>query len=213
LGIKPPENAIVLFDGSNFDHWIGDGELPVKWNIVDNNEMLVVPSTTRIRPRTSIYTKRTFTGVFLHLEFRLPLMAESKGQARTNSGIIFGDNFEVQVLDSYGLDGTWVECGSLYKIRPPDVNMCAPPFTWQTYDIIYSSPKFDKAGNVVKNATVTVYHNGKCIHYHYSIKKTTDVPFQIILQDHWNVLKYRNIWALDLTENPDIPEYIHNLER
>ena len=150
---------------------------------------------------------------FYIFEFQLPLMANSKGQDRTNSGVVFGNNFEVQVLDSYGLEGTWTECGSLYKIRPPDVNMCAPPFTWQTYDVIFYSPKFDEAGNIVKDACVTIYHNGKCIHYQYPINKPADIPFNIMLQDHWNVLKFRNIWALDLTENPGIPEYINNLER
>ena len=102
LGEKPTKEAIVLFDGTNLDHWIGEANLPVKWKIVNGNEMEVVPTLPHTNPKTSILTRKAFSDVFLHLEFQLPLMAECRGQDRVNSGIRFEDMFELQILDSYG---------------------------------------------------------------------------------------------------------------
>lgn len=221
-GVKPPGGAVVLFDGANFDHWIGDAHFPVKWNIVNGDEMEVVPTIPHTKPKTSLFTQKTFSDLFLHLEFQLPLIAESRGQDRVNSGIRFENMFELQILDSYGLEGNYNECGALYHITPPKVNMCAPPYAWQTYDIIYYSPKFNTDGNKISDAVITVYHNGKCIHYQYPVKNRgaqemtdgkLDFPSRIELQDHWNVLKFRNIWAIDLTKNPKVPEYVNELER
>jgi len=221
LGEKPTREAIVLFNGANFDKWIGDADLPVKWKIVNEDEMEVVPTLPHTVPKTSLFTRQEFTDVFLHLEFKLPLMPDRKGQDRVNSGIDFDNMFEIQVLDSYGLQGNWNECGALYGISPPKVNMSLAPYLWQTYDIIYHSPKYNAEGKRTKNGEVTVYHNGKCIHYQFPLKRgpenlekgRSSFPIRISLQDHWSVLWYRNIWAIDLSKNPRVPGYINGLER
>lgn len=221
LGQKPTKEAIVLFDGTNFDHWIGDADIPVKWKIVNGNEMEVVPTLPQTKPKTSLFSMQKFSDLFLHLEFKVPLMADSTGQDRVNSGVVFENMFEIQVLDSYGLSGKWNDCGAIYTISPPKVNMSAPPQKWQTFDIIYLSPKHNENGLHIKDAEITIYHNGKCIHYQIPIdrgpknieKGLSSFSTRISLQDHWNVLWYRNIWAIDLAKNPTVPEYLEKLAR
>ena len=221
MGAVPTDNAIVLFDGSGFDEWIGAGGQPVKWDIVNGNEAEVVPSGPNIRPKHDINTKREFSGLFLHLEFKLSLMAESRGQQRANSGVIFEGLGEIQILDSYGLEGTWSECGAIYRNSPPKVNMCLPPLTWQTFDIIFHTPGYDENGQRIKHGEITVFHNGKRIHYKYPLKGGPDqldagqtgFPVSFRLQDHQDVLWFRNIWAVDLNEHPDaLPDFIRNIE-
>ncbi|MEX0981955.1 MAG: DUF1080 domain-containing protein [Bacteroidales bacterium] len=219
-GENAPENAIVLFDGSDYDEWIGYEDAAIKWEIVNGDQMEILPVKHHTYPKNSIFTKRKFSDLFLHLEFRLPLMPESSGQYRANSGIIFNDVCEVQILDSYGLEGKWRDCGALYRISPPKVNACGPPLTWQTYDIIYHAPKYDKQGQRIENGEITVYHNGKRIHYKYPLKRgpeklengavsfTTNIEFQ----DHWYVLWFRNVWVIDLTKSNMLPKYISQLE-
>ena len=220
LGEKAPENAIILFDGSGYDEWKGYEDTPVKWKIVNGNQMEIVPVKHHTYPKNSIFTKRKFADVFLHLEFCLPLMPESKGQYRGNSGIIFSEVCETQILDSYGLEGNWRDCGALYRISPPKVNACGPPLSWQTYDIIYHAPKYDKHGQRTGDGEISVYLNGKRIHYSYPLKQGHEklekgalkFASSIELQDHWYVLWFRNIWAVDLTKSNKLPEYINQLE-
>lgn len=218
-GVNPVPEAMVLFDGSGFEEWAGDENLPVKWKVVNGNEAEVVPSLPGKKPKTDIISKRSFTDLFLHLEFKLSLMADRRGQERANSGVIFEGLGEIQILDSYGLEGYWNDCGSLYRRSPPKVNMCAPPLCWQTYDIILHSAKYDETGILQKGTEITVFHNGKRIHYKYPLKKGPGQlapgqkvpPFSIRLQDHKNLLWFRNIWALDLSKNPELPGFIKEL--
>jgi len=210
LGQKPPEGAIVLFDGTNTDKWqiqrLGG---PVTWKII-GSAMEILPKKMNENKGGSIETKQKFGSCKLHIEFKLPYQAESRGQARSNSGLFLACGIEVQILDSYALTGAWNECGALYKISPPKINMCAPPEHWQSYDITYIVPEFDNDGNVSKDGSITVSHNGKLIHNKQAINLPTantqlgqegrlqKPPGPFSLQDHGNKIQFRNIWVVDL---------------
>jgi hypothetical protein len=166
-----------------------------RWTVRDG-VMEVNPGTG------SIVTKRKFTDYRLHLEFRTPFMPEAEGQARGNSGVYMQGRYEIQVLDSYGLRGEDNECGGIYKVAASAVNMCAPPGQWQSYDITFKAPRFDGAGNKIDDARLTVLHNGVRIHDALRIPGPTggaldqdvNAPGGIMLQDHGNLVQYRNIW-------------------
>jgi hypothetical protein len=200
LGAKPPAGAIVLFDGENLDQWQHPKKPgPVNWKLVGG--------AMEARPGAgSIITKRKFTDLRLHLEFSTPFMPDARGQGRGNSGVYLQGRYEVQVLDSYGLEGRDNECGGIYKVATPLVNMCAPPTQWQSYDITFHAPRFDTAGGNVKNARLTVLHNGVKIHDDVEAPKPTAAasdskvtePGGIYLQDHGNPVQYRNIWLVEL---------------
>ncbi len=190
LGAKPPGGAMVLFDGSNADAW-NNGKIEML-----NGEKVLRCGTT---------SKEKFHDFTFHLEFYLPFKPLGRGQDRGNSGVYFQDRYEVQVLDSFGLKGENNECGGIYSIRKPDVNMCFPALTWQTYDVDFTAARFDEAGKKVKNAVMTVRHNGVVIHEKAEPDHTTtasgigtetpaDGPIQ--LQDHGNPIYYRNIWLV-----------------
>jgi hypothetical protein len=199
MGAEPPAGAVVLFNGKNFKQWKHTNKKPgedsVKWNLLKNGAMEVVKGTG------SIVTKKKFNDCKLHLEFRTPFMPDARGQARGNSGVYLQERYEVQVLDSYALEGQDNECGGIYKIGAPLVNMCAPPTQWQTYDITFYAPGPDRT-----NAQVTVVHNGVTIHNQLSLPKPTggaldsdmNKPGGIYLQDHGNPVQYRNIWLMEL---------------
>ena len=203
LGAKPPAGAIVLFDGKDFKEWKHpkkkQGEDKVKWELIDG--------AMRVKPRTgSIITRKQFTDVRLHIEFRTPFMPDKRGQGRGNSGVYLQGRYEVQVLDSYGLEGLDNECGGIYKVGPPLVNMCAPPTQWQTYDITFRAPRFDAAGKSISKPTLTVVHNGEKVHDKTEAKGPTTAslggkasePGPIYLQDHSNPVEFRNIWLVEL---------------
>ncbi len=186
LGAKPPQGAIVLFDGRNTDEW-NNGRL--------NDGGLLSGGTT---------TKRKFQSSSLHIEFLLPFKPLGRGQDRGNSGVYLQDRYEVQVLDSFGLKGENNECGGIYTKAKPAVNMCFPPLVWQTYDIDFEPAKFDADGKKTKNAVATVKHNGVVIHDKFEIDGPTGggkpegpTPGSFQLQDHGNPVFYRNIWVVE----------------
>jgi hypothetical protein len=133
----------------------------------------------------------------------LPYMPEARGQGRGNSGLYLQGRYEVQMLDSFGLEGKDNECGGLYKIAAPKVNMCLPPLTWQTYDVDFAAAKFDSEGKKTVNAMITVRHNGVVIHEdqelpdatHAAPNKEENKPGPVYLQNHGNPVRYRNIWV------------------
>ena len=186
LGAKPPEGAVVLFDGSSVDEFD-----PGK----KTDDGLLIAGAT---------SKRKFGNCQLHVEFLLPYMPEARGQGRANSGCYLQGRYEVQMLDSFGLKGLDNECGGIYSIKSPDVNMCFPPLAWQTYDIEYTAAKFED-GKKVKNATMTVKHNGVLVQDNVELPKATTAapvaegpdPGPIHLQDHGNPVRYRNIWLVE----------------
>ena len=186
LGAKPPAGAIVLFDGSSAAAFS-----PGK----KSDDGLLMAGAA---------SKNKFGSCKLHVEFLLPFMPTAEGQARGNSGCYLQGRYEVQMLDSFGLDGLDNECGGLYKIKAPGVNMCFPPLTWQTYDVDYTAAQFEN-GKKVKNATITVEHNGQVIHKDVELPHATTAapvpegphPGPIYLQDHGNPVRYRNIWLVE----------------
>ncbi len=192
-----PEGAIVLFDGKNLDHWVtrNDPKKPATWKLVTGNAMQVQGG--------DIITKKKFDGSFqLHVEFRVPYMPKASGQGRGNSGVYLQGRYEVQVLDSYGLDSKDNDCGGIYGIAKPLVNACKAPTIWQSYDIEFHSPKFTD-GKKAAMARMTVYQNGVKIHDNVKITKDNTTaglggepskPGPILLQDHGNAVQYRNIW-------------------
>ncbi len=193
----PPSDAIVLFDGKSLSEWEG-GE---KWQIQEG------VATVR---GGGIHTKRSFGDCQLHIEWASPAKVEGSGQGRGNSGVYFMGNYEIQILDSYQnetyFDG---QAASLYKQRPPLVNASRKPGEWQTYDIVFNAPRFDKDGKLAKPGYVTVLHNGVLVQNHTEIEGTTawdaapkytahadKLPLQ--LQDHGNPIRFRNIWIREL---------------
>ena len=192
LGAKPPEGAVVLFDGKNVDHW-KDGRM--------TDDGLLMEGTT---------SKETFGSHQVHIEFRLPYQPEDRGQARGNSGLYVQGRYEVQMLDSFGLEGKQNECGGLYSVAKPRVNMCYPPLTWQTYDITYTAAKYDDDGKLTENPRITVLHNGVKIHDDVELpgeRNTTAAPVAagnspgpVYLQNHGCPVRYRNIWVMPLDE-------------
>lgn len=188
LGQAAPAGAIVLFDGKSLDAWEGG-------TIDDRGLLAVQPKEPR--------TKQKFTDFTLHCEFVTPFMPTAGGQGRGNSGVYLQNRYEVQVLDSFALEGLDNECGGLYKNAAPKVNMCLPPLVWQTYDIDFSAPRFED-GKKVKNAALTVKHNGVTIHENLEIKdktgggeKEATAPGIIKFQNHGNPVFYRNVWVVE----------------
>ena len=178
----------------------GDDPKAVKWTLV-NGAMQCKPGSG------SIVTKKKFNDFKLHIEFRSPFMPTARGQGRGNSGVYLQGRYEVQVLDSYGLERLDNECGGIYQIGTPAVNMCAPPMQWQTYDITFRAPRFE-GGDKKENAVVTVRHNHNdiVIHDELPIPRVTGgaldsnegQPGAIYLQDHGNTVQFRNIWLVEL---------------
>jgi hypothetical protein len=197
---EPPKGAVILFDGKDLSKWrryeLGGGvDGPAAWKIVDG-AMEVKGG--------DIITKDKFRDMRLHVEFMPPSMPEASGQAKGNSGVFVMDNYEVQVLDSFGLPTIGVgDCAALYSKKTPDKNAAKPPAQWQTYDIEFKAPKFDASGKKTANARITVVWNGEKVHDDVELEGplpggTGEKPEGggIRLQDHGNPVRYRNIWVV-----------------
>ena len=186
LGMKPPKGAVVLFDGKSAKNF-KPGKITE-----DGLLMQGANSVARFQDHT------------LHIEFRLPFQPKARGQGRGNSGCYLQARYEVQMLDSFGLKGNHNECGGIYSIKPPDVNMCFPPLSWQTYDVEFAAAKYD-GKKKISNARMTVRHNGVVIHDNVELpKRTTASPLPdgpdpgfLHLQNHGNPVRYRNIWVVE----------------
>ncbi|MBN2307361.1 MAG: DUF1080 domain-containing protein [Candidatus Hydrogenedentes bacterium] len=195
LGKKPPEGAVVLLDGTNLDGW---ERTPPKWRLLGDGAMEVCGS--------NLVTKQEFGDCEMHIEFRTPFMPDSGPgtQGRGNSGVYIQGRYEIQVLDSFGVDPEWNLCGGIYQVAKPIADACLPPTEWQTYDISFTAPRFDDTGKKVKNAEITVLHNGIPIHQNLVLPSLTaggvsgeEAPTgPIMLQDHGNSVRYRNVWLV-----------------
>lgn len=202
-GTAPPSDAIILFDGTNLDNWTNmDGD-PARWDIADG-AMTVKPGTGSIR------TKQGFGDVQLHIEWRTPDVVKGEGQGRGNSGVFLMGKYEVQVLDNYE-NKTYPngQAASIYKQTIPLVNACRKPGEWQTYDIIFTAPRFNEKGRVTHPARITVIHNGVLVQNNTEIWGVTEfiglpsykqhsMKEPLILQDHNDLVSFRNIWIREL---------------
>ena len=198
LGARPPRAAVVLFDGTSTDEWI-EGE------IVDGR---LLAEGTR--------TKRTFRNYHMHLEFRTPFMPTARGMQRGNSGVYLQELWEIQVVDSFG----WTtenrkyerlshvgRCGGIHELVMPDLNMCLPPLSWQTFDIDHTAATADENRQQKTPAGLSIRHNGVLIHDHYIVPRTpassdrlphrNHLPGRLLLQQHGNPVRYRNIWVVE----------------
>jgi len=188
LGKKPPAGALVLFNGKNTDAWAPGRMTPAG---------LLMEGAT---------SKEKFQDQTVHLEFRLPYQPEDRGQGRGNSGVYLQGRYEVQMLDSFGLDGKDNECGGIYTIKAPDVNMCFPPLSWQTYDIKFTAARYNARGKCTAPPKFTVRHNGVLIHDNVQLPtnrstraapvKPGPEPGPLFLQNHGCPVRYKNIWVL-----------------
>ena len=201
LGLEPPQGAVVLFGaGGNPEDvkqyaqlWQAKGQ-PGR---ISDNGCLMEGATS----------KQKFQSHRIHIEFRLPYQPDARGQQRGNSGIYVQGRYEVQMLDSFGLEGKNNECGGIYSIKKPDLNMCFPPMQWQTYDIDFTAAKF-KDGKKVADAVMTVKHNGVVIHDQVKLPRSTTAaplkdgpdPGPVYLQNHGNPVRYANIWVIPQDE-------------
>lgn len=208
-----PSDAIVLFDGKNLDQWVltNDTTSKAKWLVA--NDIITVDKSVG-----DIQTKRTFMDFQLHIEYRIPSNITGSGQARGNSGIFLAalpwgaGGYELQVLDNYN-NPTYVngQVGSIYKQSIPLVNAALPPGKWQTYDVIWTAPRFNDDGSLKSPARVTAFHNGILVQNNYELKGDTPYigqpvyrkhgPSPIKLQAHGDKsepISYRNIWLREL---------------
>lgn len=198
-----PSDAIILFDGKDLSEWIArDGSGTAGWDVKDG-------AMTVVKGKGDIKTKRTFGDVQLHIEWRSPSVIVGDGQGRGNSGIFLQERYELQVLDSYESQ-TYSngQAGAIYKQYVPLVNATRKPGEWQSYDIVYTAPRFSDNGRLVSPAYITVLHNGVLVQNHSAIWGPTEykgLPVYmshgdgaIILQDHQNPVSYRNIWIREL---------------
>ena len=198
-----PADAVVLFAGKDFSKWKGQ-KGDVQWKI--ENGYMETTSTGVIR------TKDEFGDFQMHIEFATPAKVEGKGQGRGNNGVNIYGRYEIQILDSYNnetyADG---QASAIYGQTPPLVNASKPPGEWQTYDIIWESPRWDESGKLVKKAYVSVLHNGVVVHHrrelmgrtnHRSIGEYRQHPPKgyIELYEHGNPVRFRNIWIRPLGE-------------
>ena len=185
LGQKPPAGAIVLFDGTSADAFVGG-------RVKDG---LLLEGTT---------TKQKFQSYKIHLEFMIPFMPTACGQGRGNSGYYAQGRYETQILDSFGLVPKIDECAAIYGIVPPRINMCYPPLSWQTYDIDFAAAEY-KDGKKVKTAHLTVLHNGVEVQKNTEAAHATTAspvnegpePGPVYLQNHGNPVRFRNIWLVE----------------
>ena len=187
-----PADAINLFDGKNIsENWT---RIPKEWCLQDDGSMQVCSS--------SLMTTRELGSGLLHVEFMTPFMPNERDQGRGNSGVDVLGRYEVQVVDSFGNGPRDNWCGGIYKKAVPIADAVLPPLQWQTYDITFHAAEFDAAGKKVKNARITVLHNGILVHDNAELDGPTPggvsdsdaATGPLMLQDHGNAVKYRNIW-------------------
>ena len=209
----PPSDAIILFDGTNFSKWRNERtQGPVQWTLNPDKSMTVKPGSGGIE------TIEEHGSVQLHIEWKSPRLIKGEGQGRGNSGIFFQRRYEIQVLDSYQ-NRTYSngQAGSVYKQSIPLVNAMHPTGEWQVYDIVFNAPKFNIDGDEIKKGSFIVFHNGVLIQNAVEIQGTTEYIGRpkkgrdampgflggnnnrsLMLQDHGDLVSYRNIWMRKL---------------
>jgi hypothetical protein len=203
----PPSDAIVLFDGNDLSEWAAEEGGDAGWSVEDG-AMTVVPASG------SIVTRRGFGDIQLHIEWRSPAEVRGESQGRGNSGVYFMELYEIQVLDSYE-NSTYPngQAGAIYKQHIPMVNASRGPGEWQSYDVIFTAPRFDADGSLSSPAYMTAFHNGVLIQNHAELRGPTEWIGEpeyeahadrapILIQDHGNPVSYRNIWVREISGLP-----------
>lgn len=189
---------ITLFNGKDLAGWTGrDGSEP-RWDVADG--------ITTVKPGTGdIMTRRTFGDAFIHLEFRTPDMPNEHGQGKGNSGVFIHGRYEIQVLDSWGVDSGRGDCSAIYDKHAPLFNNCLPAMEWQSYDIVFRAPRFGTDGKVTELPRLTLLHNGLPVHNNLVLESITGAALgemsaegPLLLQDHGNTVSYRNVWMVRL---------------
>lgn len=201
----PPSDAVVLFDGKDLSQWADKDGKPARWTVEHGYAQVLPESGT-------ISTKQAFGDCQLHVEFAEPLPAVGESQERGNSGVFLHGLYEIQVLDSYQnktyADG---QVSAVYGQYPPQVNAARPPGQWQAYDIVFHGPRFSKDGKLLRPARVTVLHNGVLVQDNVDLTGPTahgqrppytpqPEKLPLGLQDHGDLVRYRNIWIRELHE-------------
>jgi hypothetical protein len=219
VGAPPPSDAEVLFDGKDLSKWQGGQGKDLNWTLQDATWKVQDGYVEVTQPKgNDIRTRGKWTDFQLHIEWAAPTPPSGHGQARGNSGVMINNMYEIQVLDSYH-DKTYPDgqAGALYGQMPPLVNASKPPGEWQTYDIIWESPRWNEKNELVQKACVTVIYNGVVVQHRTEFIGSTDgiggsVAYKaksfykqhdpavfIELQNHnSNPVRYRNIWIRDL---------------
>jgi hypothetical protein len=209
----PPGDAIVLFDGRNIDQWVSTNDhTPARWPVRDG--VLYVDKSLG-----NIETRQHFRDYQLHLEFREPKDVAGEGQERGNSGLFLASTgpddagYEIQIMDSWS-GSTYVngQAASIYKQAAPLVNASRAPGEWQSYDVVWTAPRFKADGSLEAPADVTLFHNGVLVQHHVRLAGETVFLGKpayhrydraaIKLQAHRDpsvpTVSYRNIWVRDL---------------
>jgi hypothetical protein len=210
---KPPSDATVLFDGADVSAWCSLDGSPAKW-IAKDGALECVKDSGYIR------TLQNFGDCQLHIEWAAPVPPQGQSQGRGNSGVFLMGLYEVQVLDSHQ-NPTYADggAGAAYGQYPPLVNPALPPGQWQTYDIIFTRPRFDEQGKLLSKARLAVLFNGVLVQNNVALTGPTGwmkrEPYAahadklpLSLQDHGNPVRFRNIWVRDLEGGP--PEFTHS---
>lgn len=209
MGARPPAGAVVLFDGK-------DASAFEDARVTADGLLMEGTRTTRAFGDFSLHLE-------FRLPYKPDVFPGN--QDRGNSGLYIFDRYEVQLLDSFGLHYYDAERwrdefqrdwnrpppsnhnqwgGSLYLTRPPDVAMNLPPLVWQTYDIDFTAPRFAADGRKTSYARITLRHNGVVVHDDIELRGGTGAGGKrpeiaegpLVLQDHANPVRFRNIWIV-----------------
>jgi hypothetical protein len=195
-----PVGAVVLFGGDSLRGWSARGGGEARWRVAEGALEVVAGAG-------DIVSSERFQDALIHLEFACPDMPDKRGQAKANSGVYIQGRYEIQVLDSHGIaiPGKG-DCGAIYDQLAPLVNACLPPLAWQSFDIVFRAARVDGSERLVDPARLTVFQNGVVIHNNAEVEGPTGRPLDtdvgqpgpLLLQDHGDPVRYRNIWILRL---------------
>jgi hypothetical protein len=194
----PPGNAILLFSGQFISDWLRRDGRPPAWKM-EGGFLEVTPGMG------DIVTRQRFNDFFLHLEFRCPESSDPRRHDRANSGVFLQGRYEIQILDSWGVQDPGAEdCGAIYGQAPPLVNASKPAMAWQKFEVIFRAPRPAAEGNI-EPARATVMHNGLVVHNNLSLRPTPGAfdqdllaPGPLILQEHGWPVGFRRGWIVPL---------------